>query len=144
MHMTLYISAALQIPPGEIHIEFVRASGPGGQHVNKVATAVQLRFNIAKSPSLPEPVRMRLLNLPDRRITRDGILIINARRYKSQERNRQDAISRLTDLVRKGTAPSRFRRNTKPTFASRKRRLNTKRQRSNIKRLRQTVTDTQD
>ena len=144
MHMTLYISAALQIPPSEIHIEFVRASGPGGQHVNKVATAVQLRFNIAKSPSLPEPVRMRLLSLPDRRITRDGILIINARRYKSQERNRQDAISRLTDLVRKGTATSRFRRNTKPTFASRKRRLNTKRQRSSIKRLRQTVKDAQD
>jgi len=144
MHKTLYISPALQIPPSEIHIDFVRASGPGGQHINKVATAVQLRFDIANSPSLPESVRMRLLKLPDKRITQGGILIINARRYKSQERNRQDAITRLTDLVRKGAVKSRFRRNTKPTFASRRRRLNTKRQRSNIKRLRRTVKDVQD
>lgn len=144
MHKTLYISPILKIPPSEIHLEFVRASGPGGQHINKTATAVQLRFDIANSPSLPEFVRKRLLNLPDRRITEGGILIIDARRYKSQERNRQDAIARLTDLVRKATAKSRFRRNTKPTFASRRRRLDSKHQRSNLKRLRRTVKDIQD
>ena len=95
------ITRNIRIDEGEIQQEFIRSSGPGGQNVNKVATAVQLRFNVANSPSLPDDVRIRLIRLTGRRISEDGIMIIDARRFRTQERNRKDAIGRLVGLIRK-------------------------------------------
>ena len=128
----------------ELDWGFVRASGPGGQNVNKVATAVQLRFDAKHSPSLPEDVRERLVRLAGKRVTGDGILIIDARRYRSQEQNRQDAIERLVGLIRKALVRPKTRRPTRPTFASRQRRLEEKRRRSELKRTRKSVSDLRD
>ncbi len=120
----------------EIREEFIRSSGPGGQNVNKVSTAVQLRFDVGHSPSLPEDVRRRLLSLAGKKITADGILIIDARRFRTQAANRQDALDRLVAVVRKAAEAPRVRRRTKPTRASKERRLESKRRRSETKRLR--------
>lgn len=128
----------------ELDWDFVRASGPGGQNVNKVATAVQLRFDAEHSPSLPEDVRERLVRLAGKRVTGDGILVIDARRYRSQEQNRQDAIERLVELIRKASIKPKTRRPTKPTLASRQKRLEEKRRRSEIKRTRKSVSDLRD
>jgi ribosome-associated protein len=117
----------------------VRASGPGGQNVNKVASAAQLRFDAKHSAALPEDVRQRLLRLAGKRINEGGILVIEAKRYRSQERNRKDAIDRLVNLIRKAAAKPKSRKKTKPTEASKRRRLEEKRRRSEIKRLRQPV-----
>ena len=138
------ITQAIEIDPAEIREKFIRASGPGGQNVNKVATAVQLRFNVKNSPSLPEDVRLRLLRLGGKRITTRGILIIDARRYRTRQRNRQDALDRLTNLIRRAASKPKPRRKTKPTLASKERRLDTKKRRGRLKSMRSLVLPSQD
>ena len=138
------ITSAIAIDESEIRQEFIRSSGPGGQNVNKVATAVQLRFDVANSPSLPDDVRRRLIRLAGRRMTGNGVLIIDARRFRTQERNRQDAINRLIDLIRKATEKPRPRRRMGPTLASKIRRLDAKRRRSETKHKRQAVSRLED
>ena len=125
----------------EIQEQFIRSSGPGGQNVNKVATAVQLRFDVARSPNLPEPVRERLKRLAGRRLTSDGVLIIDARRHRTREQNRRDALERLVALVRKAAIAPTPRKATRPTAASRRRRLEGKVQRGALKRGRRSVRD---
>jgi ribosome-associated protein len=130
------INPQIEFDEREIQEDFVRASGPGGQNVNKVSTAVQLRFDVARSPSLPEPVRTRLAILAGRRLTRDGVLIIEAERYRSQRRNRDDALERLIELIREACEVDKPRRPTRPTLASRKRRLESKQRQGETKKLR--------
>ncbi len=132
----IQVTDNIAIDEREIEESFVRASGPGGQNVNKLATAVQLRFDVRHSPSLPEPVRSRLERLAGRRLTQEGVLIITAQRHRTQERNRQDALDRLVELVRRATIPPVPRHRTKPTLASRQRRLEAKARRSETKRRR--------
>ncbi|WP_028918401.1 alternative ribosome rescue aminoacyl-tRNA hydrolase ArfB [Pseudoxanthomonas sp. J35] len=134
----IQVTPTLAIPETEIVERFVRASGAGGQNVNKVSSAVELRFDVAGSPSLPEPLRARLLARRDRRLTDDGVLVIDAQRYRTQERNRQDARERLAAFVAAGLAVPKRRIETKPTRASRQRRLQGKRERAEIKRGRGT------
>jgi ribosome-associated protein len=128
------ITQSISIKENEIREEFVLASGPGGQNVNKVATAVKLRFDVANSPSLPKDVRDCLLRLAGKRLTDEGIIVIDARRFRSQDRNRQDARERLAALIRKATEQPEPRRKTRPTAASKERRLEDKRHRSQVKR----------
>lgn len=131
------ITGNIIIDEQELDYNFVHASGPGGQNVNKVATAVQLRFDVIHSPSLPEDVRQRLLQQAAGQITQDGILIIDARQYRSQWRNRYDATQRLINLIRQAAIPPKPRRATKPSRTIKERRLQAKRHRSETKRLRQ-------
>ncbi len=138
------ITRNISIDENEIQEAFILASGPGGQNVNKVATAVQIRFDVTRSPSLPDDLRERLIPLAGRRITKDGVLIIEARRFRTQERNRQDAFDRLVGLIRKAAEKPKPRRKTRPTLASKKRRLETKRRRRETKRLRQAVHHQED
>jgi len=135
----IQITDTIAIEESEIREEFVRASGPGGQNVNKVATAVQLRFDVANSPSLPEDVRHRLIRLAGSRLTEEGVLIINARRFRSQDRNRQDARERLVELIRKAAEKPKVRRATRPSRASKARRLESKRRQAEKKRLRRSL-----
>jgi ribosome-associated protein len=123
----------LDIPDSELVERFVRSAGPGGQNVNKVATAVELRFDIANSPTLHDDVRERLLARRDRRVTQDGVLVINAQRFRTQERNREDARERLAAFVEAGRHVPKPRKATRPTRASKERRLGAKRERSTIK-----------
>lgn len=131
------VTPTLFLEDSEIALEFLRASGPGGQNVNKVESAVRLRFDVRHSPSLPEGVRMRLERLSGSRLTKDGVLIIEAQRHRTQERNREDAVERLVDLVREAAAPPPPpRRKTKPTLGSKLRRLEGKKLRGDVKTLR--------
>jgi len=127
------ITESIAIEESEIEERFVQSSGPGGQNVNKVATAVQLRFDVVNSPSLPELTRAKLMRLAGRRLTGDGVLLIDARRYRTQERNRADAKARLVELIRRAATPEVKRIPTRPTLASKRRRLDTKKKRAATK-----------
>ncbi len=128
------VVAHIAIPDAELVERFVRSAGPGGQNVNKVATAVELRFDVAGSPSLPEPVRERLLARRDRRVTGEGVLVISAQRFRTQERNREDARERLAHFIEAGLHVPKPRIATRPSRGARERRLGEKKQRSTIKR----------
>jgi ribosome-associated protein len=130
------INGRIVIDERELEESFVRASGPGGQNVNKLATAVELRFDVRHSPSLPEDVRARLASLAGRRLTQQGVLVISAQRHRTQERNRQDARERLIELIRRAATPPTQRKPTRPTAGSKKRRIDAKQRRSVIKSLR--------
>jgi len=131
------ITGRIGIDEGEIVENFVRSSGPGGQNVNKLSTAVQLRFDVRHSPSLPSDVAARLERHAGARLTRDGVLVITAQRHRTQLRNRQDALDRLIELIRRAATPPAPRRPTKPTAASRERRIEGKKRRAKVKGLRQ-------
>ncbi|HEY7664137.1 MAG TPA: alternative ribosome rescue aminoacyl-tRNA hydrolase ArfB [Xanthobacteraceae bacterium] len=131
------VTKSIAIGEDELEERFIRASGPGGQNVNKLASAVQLRFDVSGSPSLPDEVRARLARLAGRRLTREGVLVINAQRHRTQERNREDARERLIELIRRAAVAPIPRRATKPTAGARERRLQSKKHRGSIKSLRQ-------
>ena len=137
----LKVTASIVVDESEIEERFVQASGPGGQNVNKVATAVQLRFDVAGSRSLPRAVKARLATLAGRRLSGDGVLVIDARRHRTQERNRADARERLVDLIARAAKPVAKRVPTRPTLASKRRRLEGKKRRSTIKRERSQPTE---
>jgi ribosome-associated protein len=131
------ITDSIAIDESELEESFIRASGPGGQNVNKVSSAVQLRFDVRRSPNLPNDVAVRLARFAGRRLTKDGVLVIVAQRHRTQERNRADALQRLVELIRQAAVRPIPRRPTKPTKAARRRRLESKKRRSGIKGLRQ-------
>jgi ribosome-associated protein len=133
------ITSDLSIDKKEISLEFVKSSGPGGQKVNKASSAVQLRFDVANSPSLPEAVRQRLTKLAGSRINESGVLIIDARRFRTQTQNRQDAIDRLVDLIREASKKPKSRKKTRPSKAAKERRLANKHRQSEKKRTRRQI-----
>jgi ribosome-associated protein len=132
----LFIRHGLIIPDAELDESFIQSSGPGGQNVNKVASAVQLRFDVGRSPSLPEAVRAAILALSDTRLDKEGILTITARRFREQTRNRADARARLAELILAAATPPKPRRATRPTWASKKRRIEAKARQGQIKKNR--------
>ncbi|MEQ9637541.1 MAG: alternative ribosome rescue aminoacyl-tRNA hydrolase ArfB [Devosia marina] len=139
----IHITRSLSIDPSEIEESFVRASGPGGQNVNKVASAVQLRFNLAANTSLPEPVKRRIAGLAGSRLTKDGVIVITANSHRDQPLNRADALERLVALLRAGVFVPKPRIATRPTLASKKRRLDKKTNRSAVKRMRSRPSDSE-
>ena len=140
----LQITPAIAIKENEIKFDFIRASGPGGQNVNKVATAVQLRFDVKNSPAFSDDVRNRLICLAGRRITEHGILIIEAKHFRSQKQNRKNAVNRLIKLIRKASEKPKVRIKTKASFASKKRIRESKKHRANKKKMRRSVLITED
>ena len=132
----LEITPSIKIDERELEIDYIRASGPGGQNVNKVATAVQLRFDLGAS-SLPNDVKNRLASIAGKRVSTDSVLVIEARRFRTQEQNREDAIQRLMELIRRAATKPKARRKTKPTPASKEERLKEKKRRGETKRIRQ-------
>ena len=130
------ITASLSLDPGELDISFVRASGPGGQNVNKVSTAAQLRFDLRGSPSLPAGLKARAARLAGSRLTTEGVIVISADRFRTQALNRDDAVERLLELLRQAAIPPKPRRATRPTLASKQRRVEAKVKRGGIKKLR--------
>jgi ribosome-associated protein len=132
----LAVAAGVEIPDQELSVSFLRASGPGGQHVNKVATAVQLRYDLERSQVLSDAAKLRLRHLSGRRLTAEGAILILARNHRSQERNRREAEERLIDLIRRALVTPKARRPTKPTRAARERRLEQKARQRSTKRLR--------
>jgi ribosome-associated protein len=138
---TIHIGGAVHLPLDELEIAYIRSPGPGGQNVNKVASAAQLRFDLMGSPSLPEPVKHRAAALAGSRLTTEGAIVMTANRFRNQPQNRDDAIDRLTELLRAALYPPKPRRPTRPTLASKKRRLEGKSQRSTTKKLRGRVDD---
>jgi len=137
----IWITGTLAIDPAEIHETFIRAAGPGGQHVNTTSSTVQLRFDVRHSPSLPADVRARLERLAGNRLTRDGVLVLQAQGERSQKRNREDALARLVELVRAAARPPVKRKPTKPTKASKRRRVDDKKRRGALKSLRRSRPD---
>ncbi len=131
-----YITQSISIPEEELHFEFIRSTGPGGQNVNKVSTTVRLRFDAVHSPALPAMVRERLMQLAGQRMTENGVLVIEARRFRTQEMNRRDALERLAELIRRATEVPKERQETRPSRASQRRRLDSKRRQSTLKRSR--------
>lgn len=129
----IQVTPSIAIEESEIEESFVRASGPGGQHVNKVSSAVQIRFDVRRSPSLPNEVAIRLMKLAGSRLTQDGVIVLVAQTHRSQKRNREDAVERLADLIRQAAVRPETRRATKPTKASKERRLASKERRSGVK-----------
>lgn len=130
------ITPSLHMDERELLFEFIRASGPGGQNVNKVATAVQLRFDITNSPSLASDVKGRLIQLAGKRVNSDGVLLIEARRFRTQEANREDAVQKFIELLRRSLVPPKPRRKTRPSAASREKRLQGKKRKGEVKRTR--------
>jgi ribosome-associated protein len=133
----LEITPTLTIDERELQMDFIRAAGPGGQNVNKVATAVQLRFDIANSPALASDIKGRLIQLAGKRVNADGVLMIEAKHFRTQEQNREDATQRLVELIRKALVKPKPRRKTKPSAASKEKRLKSKKVKGEVKRLRQ-------
>jgi ribosome-associated protein len=133
----MQISAIFILPDSELNIDFVRASGPGGQNINKVASAAQLRFDVRNSPSLSDEVKSRLIKLAGSKMTTAGVLLIEAKRYRTQEQNRADAEERLVTLIQKALIMPKRRRPTRPSMASKAKRIDSKKQRGEIKRMRQ-------
>ena len=135
----IIITSTLSIDENELHFDFIRSSGPGGQNVNKTSTAVQLRFDVANSATLPEDVKKRLIQISGKKMTKKGILIIDSRRYRTQLRNRKDSVERLITLIKQTTQKSKLRKKTTPPVGSKEKRLKNKHHRSKIKKQRQPI-----